>query len=57
VSVIRRSSDRSVLVLTGLSAGPKHGYALIKDVQTRRCHPGIGNPYGATTPQPDAARP
>jgi DNA-binding PadR family transcriptional regulator len=29
--VIRGSSDRSVLVLTCLSSGPKHGYALIKD--------------------------
>ncbi|HEY5110553.1 MAG TPA: hypothetical protein VII96_13180 [Acidimicrobiales bacterium] len=33
MTVIRRSSDRSELVLTGLSAGPKHGYALIKDIQ------------------------
>lgn len=25
--------DRSLLVLTSLAAGPKHGYALIKDVE------------------------
>jgi DNA-binding PadR family transcriptional regulator len=31
---IRGSSDRSVLVLTSLAGGPKHGYALIKDVET-----------------------
>ena len=29
---IRGSSDRSVLVLTSLASGPKHGYALIKDI-------------------------
>jgi DNA-binding PadR family transcriptional regulator len=28
-----RLSDRSVLVLTSLAAGEKHGYALIKDVE------------------------
>jgi DNA-binding PadR family transcriptional regulator len=27
------SPDRSLLVLTSLAAGPKHGYALIKDVE------------------------
>ena len=31
---IRGSSDRSVLVLTSLAGGPKHGYALIKDVES-----------------------
>jgi DNA-binding PadR family transcriptional regulator len=30
---IRGSSDRSVLVLTSLIDGPKHGYALIKDIE------------------------
>ncbi len=30
---IRGSSDRSVLVLTSLAGGPKHGYALIKDIE------------------------
>ena len=28
-----RSSDRSILVLTSLASGPKHGYALIKDIE------------------------
>lgn len=31
---LRGSSDRSVLVLTSLAGGPKHGYALIKDIET-----------------------
>jgi DNA-binding PadR family transcriptional regulator len=31
---IRGSSDRSILVLTSLAEGPKHGYALIKDIET-----------------------
>ena len=30
---IRGSSDRSILVLTSLTGGPKHGYALIKDIE------------------------
>jgi DNA-binding PadR family transcriptional regulator len=30
---IRGSSDRSVLVLTSLASGAKHGYALIKDIE------------------------
>ena len=30
---IKGSSDRSVLVLTSLAGGPKHGYALIKDIE------------------------
>jgi DNA-binding PadR family transcriptional regulator len=34
VGGIRGSSDRSVLVLTSLAGGPKHGYALIKDVES-----------------------
>jgi DNA-binding PadR family transcriptional regulator len=29
---VRGSSDRSLLVLTSLAGGPKHGYALIHDV-------------------------
>lgn len=35
VMMARRSrlSDRSVLVLTSLAAGEKHGYALIKDIE------------------------
>jgi len=31
---IRGSSDRSILVLTSLADGPKHGYALIKDIES-----------------------
>ena len=31
---IRGSSDRSILVLTSLAGGPKHGYALIKDIES-----------------------
>jgi DNA-binding PadR family transcriptional regulator len=30
---LRGSSDRSVLVLTSLAAGPKHGYALVRDIE------------------------
>jgi len=32
-STLKGSSDRSVLVLTSLASGPKHGYALIQDIQ------------------------
>ena len=30
---IRGSSDRSVLILTSLAGSPKHGYALVKDIE------------------------
>lgn len=30
---IRGSSDRSILILTSLAGCPKHGYALIKDIE------------------------
>jgi DNA-binding PadR family transcriptional regulator len=30
---LRGSSDRSVLVLTSLAGGPRHGYALIQDIE------------------------
>jgi DNA-binding PadR family transcriptional regulator len=30
---LRGSSDRSILVLTSLASGPKHGYALIRDIE------------------------
>ena len=33
VEGVRGSSDRSMLVLTSLAGGPKHGYALIKDIE------------------------
>ena len=48
MAVIRGSSDRSVLVLTSLSSGPKHGYALIKDIQSfAGVTLGPGSLYGA----------
>ena len=31
--VLRRAGDASVLILTSLAAGPKHGYALIQDIE------------------------
>jgi len=31
--VLRRAGDASVLILTSLADGPKHGYALVQDVQ------------------------
>jgi DNA-binding PadR family transcriptional regulator len=48
MAVIRGSSDRSVLVLTSLSSGPKHGYALIKDIESfSGVTLGPGSLYGA----------
>ena len=48
MAVSRGSSDRSVLVLTSLSSGPKHGYALVKDIQTfAGITLGPGTLYGA----------
>jgi DNA-binding PadR family transcriptional regulator len=48
MAVIRGSSDRSVLVLTSLSSGPKHGYALIKDIEIfAGVMLGPGSLYGA----------
>ena len=31
--VLRRAGDASVLILTSLAEGPKHGYALVQDVK------------------------
>ena len=31
---LRRAGDASVLILTSLADGPKHGYALIQDIRT-----------------------
>jgi DNA-binding PadR family transcriptional regulator len=31
--VLRRAGDASVLILTSLAEGPKHGYALIQDIK------------------------
>ena len=48
VGAFRGSSDRSVLVLTSLSSGPKHGYALIKDIESfSGVTLGPGSLYGA----------
>jgi DNA-binding PadR family transcriptional regulator len=45
---IRGSSDRSVLILTSLAGSPKHGYALIKDIQEfAGVTLGAGTLYGA----------
>jgi DNA-binding PadR family transcriptional regulator len=44
----RGSSDRSILVLTSLADGPKHGYALIKDIEGfAGVRLGAGTLYGA----------
>jgi len=45
---IRGSSDRSILVLTSLADGPKHGYSLIKDIESfAGVKMGPGTLYGA----------
>jgi DNA-binding PadR family transcriptional regulator len=45
---IRGSSDRSILILTSLADRPKHGYALIKDVEDfAGIKLGAGTLYGA----------
>ena len=45
---IRGSSDRSILILTSLADGPKHGYALIKDIEDfAGTKLGAGTLYGA----------
>lgn len=47
INGIRGSSDRSVLVLTSLAGGPKHGYALIKDIENfAHVKMGPGSLYG-----------
>jgi DNA-binding PadR family transcriptional regulator len=44
---IRGSSDRAILVLTSLAEGPKHGYALIKDIEAfAGVSMGAGTLYG-----------
>jgi len=46
--VLRRAGDASVLILTSLAEGPKHGYALIQDVkQFAGVELGPGTLYGA----------
>ena len=45
---LRGSSDRGILVLTSLAGGPKHGYALIKDIEGfAGVTMGAGTLYGA----------
>ncbi len=46
--VLRRAGDASVLILTSLADGPKHGYALIQDVKAfSGVQLGPGTLYGA----------
>ncbi len=46
--LIRGSSDRGILILTSLADSPKHGYALIKDVEDfAGIKLGAGTLYGA----------
>lgn len=46
--LIRGSSDRSILILTSLADAPKHGYALIKDIEEfAGIKLGAGSLYGA----------
>ena len=52
---IRGSSDRSVLILTSLAESPKHGYALIKDIEGfAGVTLGAGKLYGALAKLEDA---
>jgi DNA-binding PadR family transcriptional regulator len=45
---IRGSSDRSILILTSLADCPKHGYALVKDIESfAAVKLGPGTLYGA----------
>ncbi|GAA1668520.1 PadR family transcriptional regulator [Fodinicola feengrottensis] len=45
---IRGSSDRGILILTSLMQAPKHGYALIKDIEDfAGVRLGPGTLYGA----------
>ena len=46
--VLRRAGDASVLILTSLADGPKHGYALILDInEFAGMRLGPGTLYGA----------
>jgi DNA-binding PadR family transcriptional regulator len=43
-----RSNDPSLLILTSLASGPKHGYALLQDIEAfASVHLGPGTLYGA----------
>ncbi len=46
--VLRRAGEASVLILTSLASGPKHGYALIQDIgEFAGVRLGPGTLYGA----------
>lgn len=46
--ILRRAGDASVLILTSLADGPKHGYALIRDIKVfSGVQLGPGTLYGA----------
>ena len=46
--MLRRAGDASVLILTSLADGPKHGYALIQDIKSfSGVQLGPGTLYGA----------
>ena len=48
--VLRRPNDPTLLILTSLAAGPKHGHALAKDIDGfAGVHLGPGALYGAIT--------
>ena len=54
---IRGSSDRSVLILTSLAGSPKHGYALIKEIEELAgVKIGAGTLYGAQANQEKAGQ-
>jgi DNA-binding PadR family transcriptional regulator len=45
--VIKGSSDRSLYILTSLASGPKHGYALMQDIEEfAGVRLGAGSLYG-----------
>ena len=49
-STFQRSNDPPVLILTSLASGPKHGHALIKDIENfAGVKIGPGALYGAIT--------
>jgi DNA-binding PadR family transcriptional regulator len=49
-SNVPTSNDPAVLILTSLSSGPKHGYALTKDIEDfAGVRLGPGTVYGAIT--------
>ena len=47
---LRRPNDPSLLILTSLAAGPKHGHALVRDIESfAGVTLGPGTLYGAIT--------